>query len=155
MFRNFRKGRRKSRQCCTLVFWRPTFDWLAQRVYNPIGWAKPMVESFVICRLWYKHSKLKESNFGQMFEGTTIMDFCEFFSYTSYEVVSRSYFSRLTLRSQVFLLLELVSPVLASITIWRLMTRPGAVIRIIIVIHSNIILWSVITAGIHQSAHSD
>ena len=88
-----------------------------------------------------------------MFEGTTIMDFCEFFSYTSYEVVSRSYFSRLTLRSQVFLLLELVSPVLASITIWRLMTRPGAVIRIIIVIHSNIILWSVIL--LHQSADSD
>jgi len=72
-----------------------------------------------------------------MFEGTTIMDFCEFFSYTSYEV---------------FLLLELVSPVLASITIWRLMTRPGAVIRIIIVIHSNIILWcsALIMLGTHS-----
>lgn len=63
MFRNFRKGRRKSRQCCTLVFWRPISDWLAREFTIQLVEQSGMVESFVICSLWCKHSKLKESKF--------------------------------------------------------------------------------------------
>ena len=42
----------------------------------------------------------------------------------------------------MFLLLELVPPVLAALTVWRMMERPGSVIWTIIVLHSNIVLWS-------------
>ena len=73
----------------------------------------------------------------------TMVDFCEFYSYTSYEVEStRSSYPSLTSSFQIFLLLELAPPVLAAITVWRMMSRPGSVIWIIIVLHSNIVLWS-------------
>lgn len=65
------------------------------------------------------------------------MDFCEFFSHSSYEV---------------FLLLQLAPPVLGALTVWRLMERPGSVIWTVIVLHSNIVLWS--SALIMLSTHS-
>ena len=49
----------------------------------------------------------------------------------------------------MFLLLELAPPVLGALTVWRLMERPGSVIWTVIVLHSNIVLWS----GIHITCH--
>ena len=76
------------------------------------------------------------------------MDFCEFFSHSSYEVVT-DHDSLTDLAPQVFLLLQLAPPVLGALTVWRLMERPGSVIWTVIVLHSNIILWS----GIHITCH--
>lgn len=76
------------------------------------------------------------------------MDFCEFFSHSSYEVVT-DHDSLTDLAPQVFLLLQLAPPVLGALTVWRLMERPGSVIWTVIVLHSNIVLWS----GIHITCH--
>ena len=76
------------------------------------------------------------------------MDFCEFFSHSSYEVVT-DHNSLTDLAPQVFLLLQLAPPVLGALTVWRLMERPGSVIWTVIVLHSNIVLWS----GIHIACH--
>ena len=76
-----------------------------------------------------------------------MVDFCEFFSYSSYEVVT-DHNSLTDLWPQVFLLLQLAPPVLAALTVWRLMERPGSVIWTVIVLHSNIVLWSGITSHV-------
>ena len=55
------------------------------------------------------------------------MNFCEQFNHFHYDVI---------------LLLELIPPVLICLTIWRISSSPSRYMWTVIVIHTNILLWT-------------